>query len=1131
MAINKRQNNLLVAENWKKVYQTFQDADFTSYDFETLRKTMIDYLKTNYPEDFNDFTESSEFVALIDLIAFMGQSLAFRTDLNARENFIDTAERRDSILKLARMISYNPKRNICASGFIKIESVSTTESLFDSNGLNLSNLLIGWNDVSNDNWLEQFNSVINAALINSQVVGKPGSSKLINDITTDEYSLNLIQNVLGVYSFTGLVEGNQVTFEAVSASTAGQDYVYEAAPSTTAPFNILYRNDNFGNGSINTGFFLYFKQGTLASQDFTIAEAIPNRITPVSFNNINNSDVWLFKLNSNGGLAEQWNSVPAVSGINVIYNDSTKRNLYQINTRAADQIDLVFGDGSFANIPIGSMRVYFRTSNGLTYKITPDEMKNIAVTLQYVSRSGRVETLTLRASLQYTVSNASSRETTDDIKQKAPQQYYTQNRMITGEDYNILPYTSFGNVLKVKAINRTSSGLSRFLDVIDSTGKYSSTNIFSEDGVIYRDNFVKNFKFDSTIAADIINIINSQVITAVASKEMLHFYYANYPKYTIDNFSWSLSTVGSNEATGYFRLNARPAQLGGAVLTNAKYLRKGAIVRFRSKPGTYFDASNNIITGQPVTANDRTVLYATVMNVFGDGTNNGQGNFDNGTGPVSLNIKVPTDAIVDLIYPVFKNAFTSSFTDQLVQLIQSFANFGITYNLDFQTWEVIKEENLNAANTFSLANQRNTSGTGLDNSWLIRFSYTSNGYTVLYRGIEYVFHSVNETTFYYDDRVKVYDSKTGSVLNDQIRVLKTNSQPNSAQPLAQDIVWHVYKNYIDLDGHVNNDRIYVTFADSNNDNIPDNPDLFNILTNPTTESVTKFVYFKSVTDYGNFVKLELVSNKDVVSLYPTFTDITNKQTLYATGQIFYATAEQKFYQLDSLRVLRQRTDLLAKLGREGLLFQYRHNSPNSRRIDPSSTNVTDIYMLTGAYEREYRNWIQDTSGAVPKPSEPTNYELTTEFSSLNDLKSISDTIVFNSAKFKLLFGNKANSALQATFKVVKNSNVNVSDNDIKTSVINAVNNYFDITNWEFGETFYFSELSAYLHRALSPNVASILIVPNSDTVSFGALYQINVEPNEIIISAATVENVEIISSITADQLNMSASSLNKDILI
>ena len=186
MAITTRQTSLLVQQDWKKLYQTFREADFQSYDFETLRKSMIDYIKTYYPEDFNDFIESSEYIALIDLIAFLGQSLAFRTDINARENFIDTAERRDSIIKLARLISYNPKRNVAASGYLKIDSVTTTEAVTDSNGLNLSNLVISWNDSANDMWLEQFTAILDSALVDSQIIGKPGNSQTLNGVLTDE---------------------------------------------------------------------------------------------------------------------------------------------------------------------------------------------------------------------------------------------------------------------------------------------------------------------------------------------------------------------------------------------------------------------------------------------------------------------------------------------------------------------------------------------------------------------------------------------------------------------------------------------------------------------------------------------------------------------------------------------------------------------------------------------------------------------------------------------------------------------------------------------------------------------------------------------------------------------------------
>ena len=66
---------------------------------------------------------------IIELLAYLVQSIAFRMDVNTRENFLETAERRDSVFKLARQLGYNPKRNIAASGLLKVVSISTTEPI------------------------------------------------------------------------------------------------------------------------------------------------------------------------------------------------------------------------------------------------------------------------------------------------------------------------------------------------------------------------------------------------------------------------------------------------------------------------------------------------------------------------------------------------------------------------------------------------------------------------------------------------------------------------------------------------------------------------------------------------------------------------------------------------------------------------------------------------------------------------------------------------------------------------------------------------------------------------------------------------------------------------------------------
>ena len=208
------------------------------------------------------------------------------------------------------------------------------------------------------------------------------------------------------------------------------------------------------------------------------------------------------------------------------------------------------------------------------------------------------------------------------------------------------------------------------------------------------------------------------------------------------------------------------------------------------------------------------------------------------------------------------------------------------------------------------------------------------------------------------------------------------------------------------------------------------------------------------------------------------------------------------------------------VSRSGLYFQYKHNSPGKNRIDPTSVNLIDLYILTAEYAISYLNWLRDLTGTISEPVPPTSSSLEIAYSKLDDYKATSDSLIYNPAKFKPLFGAKADANLRARFQVVINPAVSITANEVKTQVINAINTYFDINNWDFGESFYFSELAAYLHTTLVPNIASVLIVPANDNLVFGNYFQINAEPWEIITSAATVDNVDIISAVTAAQLNL-----------
>lgn len=1129
-SVSTRQYNLFATSDWKKVYETFREADFQSYDYETLRKTMIDYLRVYYPEDFNDFIESSEYIALIDLIAFLGQSLAFRTDLNARENFLETAERRDSVLRLAKMLNYHPKRSSSARGMLKIQSITTTENVFDSNGFNLADTAIIWNDSTNSDFLEQFTLVMNASLDTSQRFGKPGYSATINSTKIEEYNMNLVPNTTPIYSFSTSVNGTSMDFELVNGTYSGQSYIYEQPPVPGSSYSIIYKNDGRGNNSVNTGFFVYFKQGTIQQSDFTIGESIENRIVSINVNNIDNNDVWLYKLDSNGNVTDQWTKVPAVSGTNVIYNDlsSSTRTLFAVNSRANDQIDIAFGDGVFSEIPVGNYRVFYRTGNALEYKISPEDVQNIVIDLPYLSRNNQLETLTIELSLEATVSNASARESLTSVKQNAPVRHYTQNRMINGEDYNTFPLTEFNDILKVKSVNRTSSGISRYLDVRDTTGKYSSTNIFAADGILYQHEDIGSFTFEYNNDNDILNVIINKVEPVIADKTSLHFYYENYTNYTLTtiDIDFQQQTTGTNLTTGYFTNSSDdPLSIGSYVSSDLKHLKVGSLVEFYAPDGFYFTESGTLEAGTVGDPGTSSSIWAAITNVIGDGANQGLGALSDGTGPVSFNEIIPTGAIPTEIIVPFTTDLPSSMESDIIAKVKLFKEFGLRFDQETQVWYIIDSTDLDKSTTFSLDNAGDTSSTGVDNSWFILFETDGETYTVSYRTLSFFFESELETRFYFEPDQKIFDPRTGKTVIDNIKVLSINNQPDSTTAFTVDYDFSIYDNVQEADGYIDSTKIKVTYPDTDADGIPDFPEAFKYVVQPGVNPTSKLVFFEKVLDTDNFERWKPIDSSTVVNLFATEDTIKLNLSSYSDEQLFYASTDDKFFILDvsssGSRTISESTDHRQRTGRDNIKFQYTHNSPNDRRIDPSPSNFVDMFVLTRAYDEDYRAYVADLTNTIVEPTKPTSFELRNSFGSLEGFKAVSDTLIFNSVKYKPLFGDKAATELQATFKVIKNDATLKTDSEIKVRIIEGINEFFAVENWDFGETFYFSELAGYLHQELIPDVETILIIPDSGDQVFGSLFQITAQRDEIFISSATVADVDIIDAITASRLKAS----------
>lgn len=1130
MTTTSRQNNLILNQDWTRIYQTFRNADFKSYDFENIRRVIITYLRENYPEDFNDYIESSEYLALIDAVAFLGQSLAFRIDLASRENFIELAETKESVIRIARMLSYNARRNVSASGLLKFTTISTSEDILDSNGKNLSSQIITWNDPTNSNWLEQFLLVLNASMADNTEFGRSQGSAVIQGIPTEQYRFRTFSTDVPLFSFTKSVAARNMTFEVVSTAFKNSENIYEEAPVPGNQFGFVYKNDGVGPGSPNTGFFLMFKQGTLELADFIIDIPTTNEKVAVDAGNINNDDVWLFSLDAQGTQLEEWTKVSSLVGNNIAFNSISQdiRNIYAVNTKENDNIDLIFADGVYGNLPQGAFRVFYRTSNGLSYTIYPNEMRGINVGFSYLNKSGVENTVTIGLALQSTVANSAATEDIDVIRNNAPAIYYTQNRMITAEDYNLAPLLGSQNIVKIKAVNRVSSGISRNFDIVDATGKYSSINTFGDDGYIYKEENESTLTFKFTNRIDIINFIRRSIEPVFTDTEVYNFYFTKFDKilFTDTNTVWQ--SITTNTPTGYFKnvIDNALLKVGSYSTNNLKYVLVNASIKFVAPAGYAFKKGQIVILNSE-DPDQTDSLWTRIVKITGDGTNAGRGTLANGLGPIVLSDNIPTGAIASRVVPRFINDLDPALENEIVNQIFNNLNFGLRYEVTESQWKIITFSNLNLLDNFTLGKAGDTTNTNVDSSWIIAFVKQADRYSVRIRKLSYIFGSINQNRFYFDSSEKAYNDQLGNVVKDQIKVLGINTSSNFITELKYDVRFEISDTIKFDDGYESTSEIKLSFYDSDDDGVIDNPESFENIVG--IDQDLNFLFFRETTDsYGTkiFVLIDNSNNTVLVREKESLIDFSDTVT-YPDQQLIY------FYDLDedvikminrTTNTLDIRNDYKAEVGRRNLKFQYVHNASVDRRIDPSASNIIDIYLLIRSYDESYRIYL--AGGLATEPVPPTSDNLRTTFGgALATIKSISDEIIYHPVKYKVLFGAKADPKLQAVFKIVKNQTQSINDNDLKVRVITAINEFFDINNWDFGDRFYMSELTTYILNSTAPALANIVIVPKQSSQVFGSLFEIQSRADEILVSGATVDDVEIVTAITAAEIGANINSI------
>lgn len=1139
MTQSTRQRNLFAAEDYRLVYDSFKQANFQAYDYDTIRGALVDYIQQQYPENFNDWIQSSEFVALIETLAFLAHSLAFRVDQAGRENFLSTAERRASVLRIADFLGYTPTRHFPARGQLKIVGIRTTQDVFDISGNNLKNKTVDFEDA-----YQNFLLIMNEVLSSNNKFGRPTRSTRIGNVKTDVYTTNISSDRDVVFPFNGDINGIRRGFEIHGLKIQTEsNTLAETDPNPDTSFDLIYRNDGQGLGSNKTGFFVGFKQGTLQFNDINADSAIPNLVIDLGTNNVNNTDVWVQEISNSGEVQETWTQVDSSFGANTIFNNirQDKRKLYTVKTVDNDNINVVFGDGIFSEIPRGILRIWYRTGLNQTYSLDPENVGTVTFGFDYTAADNNIYKATFTCELPEPVTNASSQESISSIKNNAGRVFAAQDRMITAGDYSVYPLTVSENVKKIKAINRTYTGHSRFIKPRDPTGTYQNVDMISDDGYVYSEGVTYRTTVNLPTTLNVNQLYERYIADLIENPEIINLFYEKYQVNEIDfsteagSFEWQQITSGYRGSTGYLTRNGAIQKVGANSSSDLNSARPGAIVEFVESPyntgtigvpgqtlqilnggsgfisaptvsikgtGTGATAIATISGGQlaavtitnggtgyqnPVaveiiggggtgaivsaTATSAKTTWARVVDIISDGQgiNDSNGNptglTSRGQGAVILNKAIPNTARISRIFPAYNTQFSLDETNLILDQLSLLNTFGLRYDIETSSWKIIRAgdlppESQNSPDNFSFGFAGDTSNSNRDNSWIIRVDYRADAWRITSRRIRYVFGSDEKIRFYNQNGRLRFNIDTNKPERDRIVINGINTRPGGSQfPLGSDSVFFAHRYFAESDGYTDDRKLIITLADIDNDNYPDNP-----------------LSFKN-----------LVGN-DIIRLGTVTQDGFTYTVRSDTGS--------------------------AVPGREELTFKWRRVSTSNYRIDPSLANVIDVFVLNQDYDTKYRKWIADNRNIDLRPEPPTETDLEEQFSALGKKKAISDSLVYRPAEYKILFGELADVELQGKFKIVKVSGTTLTDNEIKSRILNAVNQFFNIDNWDFGETFYFTELSAYIHQQLPGIISSVVITPVQTTSVFGDLFQIIPESNELFIPDVSLQDIDIVDSLS-----------------
>lgn len=998
------------AEVYDLVEKTYSNASFSKFDFATVKRALIDDVRLNFSEVFNDFSESSELIMIINAFAYISELYAYRLDINTQENFIQLAQLKRNVIRLAKWIGYNPSRNVCSKGLVKITSIMTNADVYDARNTNLKNRSIAWNDLNNPFWKEQFNRVAEHLMVEKLGNVTPSNRVQFGNTIYERYNANNQTLVNGVLPFSVSVDGKKTQLEAIS-TTLYEDGIQENTPTSSNKISIFYLDDGLGDASPGTGFFMFVKQGNLQQTNITYDGKTQNIETQIGVPNINNEDVWVLKLNDVTEEPEkEW-----IQTEKLYFNPnlSQERDLFKVVTQDNDNITIEYGDGVFSSIPNGKFKIWYRTSNNPNYNIPQKSIVNVPLTIPYINLSTQY-LCSITVTAINTIANGSSSEEIDHIRQTAILNYQTQDRMVTGYDYNVL-LRSAPSILKLKTVNRTYLGDSAYI-------KWNDAN--KQDLTLIGDDLILYYNFKS----------NVETATMITAEEVIDLYLS--PK--LNNFN-----IQQKQAYNNAQNPSRTWFTVGSFSEYDKLLKflGTASATYPSIPAPTF--------------------------------------------PIAIFKRIDSDEW-DVVHRPKVNGIVVPDAQDVFVVDRKYTYGVTTWYIYTNTCEIIAES---ATSKFTTSQQIVNMSSNLSNETLsiLRMNTDADG-TIL--GSDYDMRVVNS-----------FIDNLGNKHNGAISVVcpDTNSdgKPDNFSINEYNSTVNLINQKVSLTPVLNGSDWFVVLPSSMQKIIEATNDVISI-----KDSLATSISFVYVNDHP----WEPTRRLKLTSAHVGDVTITLKMYVYFTTNAQRSRLKYTDGLIDQYALYEGNNPNIQRFeGRDGLYYKWVYEVPYFTLVDPQQSNIHDCYVITSSMVDNMNNWL---NGITQEYKEPTTFDLTNSFSTILAKKVASDTVIFVPGSFKLIFGSKSDVGNRMFIDVMRH-NTQIRDAELQQLIVDTVHQFFAIEQWNFGQTFFTSELISVLMTKCSPHVKNIVIRSASPMKYNEPVIQINANSNEIIYPNITLQDIVI----------------------